>query len=174
MINISRGGIVCCLAICWILLPSSQGLAAPSEKDSSTLSGFAELEARPEPRLGLSVRHGGFASEAWFSTVSVGLGALGDVELRTAPILDWAGSSYPWLAWRIRPVNLEGLPPIEHYVVFGLGFSSDWNNRWGWDAGIGAQWQLPPLAPEPADDFNTYFVENVQMIMRFTLRLKVF
>ena len=148
--------------------------ASPLSKSTSSPTRALILEVRPEPRLGATLEHQGWHQERWSHTLSFGTGTLGDIEVRTAALASTLSPAYPWLAWRLRPINLDELPPIEHYLSLGIGFWADSGTPLSWDAGFGIQFQLPPLAPEPADDLNTYLVENVRIVLRFALRFSVF
>lgn len=129
------------------------------------------LEVRPPPRVGLVLEHAVSSSARLAHAVTLGFGTFPDLELRAGYLPEAMSPAYPWLAYRIRRVDLEGLPPVENYLAFGVGFASDSRRRISFDAGAGVRFQLPPLAAEPAGDPGAYFAENVHAEVRFGLRV---
>ncbi len=130
------------------------------------------LELTPEPRPGAALLHGIGESMRLEHSLTLGLGAFPDVELRTT--LDGArlGPVRAWLSWRVRRIDLGGLPPIEDYLSAGIGVTSDPERRLSLAAGVGVRFQLPPLAVEAADDLGTYFAENVRAAFSFAIRVR--
>lgn len=130
------------------------------------------LELGPEPRPGVVFAHPAGVVSLEHS-LTAGLGSFPDLELRTA--LDWDAVAplRPWLAYRLRRIALDGLPPVEDYLTVGVGMATDPARRVSLAGGVGLRFQLPPLAPEPAGDLKTYAVENVRPVLHFALRVRL-
>jgi hypothetical protein len=132
---------------------------------------MATLEVRPPPRAGLVLEHPLTGSVRLAHALTLGFGAFPDVEVRAGLLPEQISPAYPWLAYRIRRIDLEGLPPVENYLAVGVGFASDSRRRISFDAGAGVRFQLPPLAAEPAGDVGAYFAENIHAEVRFGIRV---
>lgn len=131
------------------------------------------LEVRPPPRAVLVLEHPVGQSLRLAHALTLGFGTFPDVEIRTGLLPALLDPAYPWLALRIKRISLEGLPPVENYLSFGVGFASDARRRISFDAGAGLRFQLPPLAAEPAGDIGAYFAENIHAEVRFGLRVRI-
>lgn len=158
------------------LLCTSIGLAdtppeRPPEEVARPLVVMATFEVRPPPRAGLVLEHALTSSARLAHALTFGFGTFPDAELRTGFLPAIMTPAYPWLAFRIRRIDLDGLPPVENYLTAGIGFASDSRRRISFDAGAGVRFQLPPLAAEPAGDAGAYFAENIHAEVRFGLRV---
>lgn len=131
------------------------------------------LEVRPAPRPAALLVHSFGRASQLEHVLSAGLGGFPDLELRTSLSTPPLGPLAPWLALRVRRIDLAGLPPVENYLAFGVGLASDPRRRLSLAGGFGVRLQLPPLTAEAAGDAATYFGENVNAELFFAARVRV-
>lgn len=152
-----------------LLLP----LLLVASTSTATPSLMAALELRPAPRLGATYEHALSPALSLSEALTVGLGSFPDVELRIALHAEALDPIAPWIALRVRRIDLEGLPPVENYLQLGLSARTDPNATISATGGVGLRLQIPPLAVEAARDAGAYFAENVALEVHFALRLRI-
>lgn len=134
---------------------------------------MAAVELRPAPRIGATLEHRLSDALRLSEALTFGLGSFPDLELRVALHPEVIAPFAPWVAFRLRRIDLSGLPPVENYALFGVSASTGAARRFSATAGFGVRLQVPPLAPEPAGDPGAYFAENVAAEVHFSVRVRL-
>ena len=131
------------------------------------------LEARPWIRPGVALLHRLSAPLRLEHSLTSGLTDFPDLELRSTA--DWTplGPVRPWLAFRVRRIDLPELPAVENHVAFGIGVASDPDRTLSLIGNLGLSFQVPPMSRYASRDFGTYVGENVGVVLLFGVRVRI-
>lgn len=153
--------------------PNTPREAARTASPSDRAALLVMLEARPWLRPGLAFLHRASSNLKLEHSLTGGVLTFPDLELRTTAHWEPLAPVRPWASFRLRRIDLDGLPPIENTVALGIGVASDPERRLSLIGNVGVTFQLPPMAPDASRDFGTYVGENVGVVLLFGIRVRV-